>query len=102
MYGDLEEHQFETLVRPILQMVGVRETHRGTGLSLGAVSAVLARGARPRAISRQRYFDFAVNVARSELLARGQQPANHPEALLAQYRAETQLPGAFVAAGLRP
>jgi hypothetical protein len=48
-YSDYQSRVFCPLIVPILRSVGVRETARRTGYSIGAVSAALAGRSRPRA-----------------------------------------------------
>jgi hypothetical protein len=69
-YDDYYRRVFLPRVLPVLKQLGVRETTRRTGNSLGAVSRVLAGSARPRRASIEAY----VAVAKAEADRQGRAP----------------------------
>jgi hypothetical protein len=62
-YDDFYERVFAPLVLPVLRTLGVRETARRTGHSVGAVSAALSQGSGPRRRQLRRYAEVAVGFA---------------------------------------
>lgn len=70
-YDDFYTAVFKPLVVPLLSALGVRETGRRTGQSIGAVSAVLRGRARPRSASVAAYLEVAVRHAEAVLLDHG-------------------------------
>jgi hypothetical protein len=58
-YDDYYRRVFVPLVLPVLREMGVRDTARRTGHSLGAVSAALAGRSRPRSQQLERYEEAA-------------------------------------------
>jgi hypothetical protein len=85
-YDDFYTSVFGPMVVPILRGLGVRETARRTGHSVGAVSAALSGRSRPRAAQLQRYVDAAETHARTGLAQTGQDvPEGGPIAVMRAY-----------------
>ena len=80
-YGDVEREQFDTLVRPVLRKMGVREVARRTGFSLGAVSNTISKGVYPHARQRIVYLKVAGEYCAEELTVHD---VNVPRAALAR------------------
>jgi hypothetical protein len=85
-YDDYYQRVFVPLVLPVLQKLGVRETARRSGHSLGAVSAALARRSKPRRSSLESYQSVAVAHAADRLAAADAIPAGGSVGVLARYR----------------
>ena len=87
-YDDYYDRVFVPLAVPVLRDLGVRETHRRTGHSVGAVSKALAREnpSRPEQAQIRTYVAVAVLYARGQLENIGTLPATDPIAVLRQYQ----------------
>jgi hypothetical protein len=85
-YDDYYQRVFVPLVLPVLNDLGVRETARRTGHSLGAVSATLSRRSRPRPTQTQGYVRVAVTCARVASAAREESLAADDAGVLRRYR----------------
>lgn len=84
-YDDFYARVFAPLVLPVLQELGVRETARRTGHSVGAVSAALSQCSRPRPAQLRRYEAVAAAHARAELAVRHPVAAADQITILAEY-----------------
>jgi hypothetical protein len=62
-YDDAERAYFRDHIVPALRELGIRETARRTGQSVGAVHAALAKGSYPRRTSRARYMAVADDLS---------------------------------------